>query len=366
MRLPANLRQALSRNPLAFIAVALLAVMVLVYLLFITGSILPAVRANNDAKAQLSDARQQLAQAENIQAESPDSLRNKLTAAQAALSDTLKIFLPDYQASQIVDALYQHASEGGVAIVNFQSDVTPNAGPKPLYTVTNVHMIVEGTSYNLIRYLTQIKETGVNGFVINSINISRTDALGNLTMEATLYTSPYAQPQPISDPVLLGTPIAIPPLAPVAGASPAPTLSPEEQLAQPLDSLWAAKNWPEVIRIIEQIRTINPNYDDVTNKLYAARVNYGFQLQGAGDIEGAKREFTAALQVKPDGGEATVALRHLTSTPTPPPQTTYTVQFGDTLFSIARRFGTSVQAIMQANGLTTTNIRVGQQLIIPQ
>jgi LysM repeat protein len=43
----------------------------------------------------------------------------------------------------------------------------------------------------------------------------------------------------------------------------------------------------------------------------------------------------------------------------------YQVQRGDTLSAIARRYGTTVQAIMTANGLTSTVIRVGQVLIIP-
>lgn len=43
----------------------------------------------------------------------------------------------------------------------------------------------------------------------------------------------------------------------------------------------------------------------------------------------------------------------------------YTVRAGDTLSSLARRFNTTVQAIMTANGLTSTVIRVGQVLVIP-
>lgn len=39
---------------------------------------------------------------------------------------------------------------------------------------------------------------------------------------------------------------------------------------------------------------------------------------------------------------------------------------GDTLFSIAKRFGTTVSAIAQANNITNVNqIFVGQQLVIP-
>lgn len=55
----------------------------------------------------------------------------------------------------------------------------------------------------------------------------------------------------------------------------------------------------------------------------------------------------------------------ITTPPTPPPMTTYVVQRGDTLFSIARRYGTTVSAIQAANRLTSTTIYVGQRLLIP-
>lgn len=43
----------------------------------------------------------------------------------------------------------------------------------------------------------------------------------------------------------------------------------------------------------------------------------------------------------------------------------YTVQSGDTLFSIATRYGTTVQAIIYANGLASDVIYAGQALTIP-
>ena len=46
--------------------------------------------------------------------------------------------------------------------------------------------------------------------------------------------------------------------------------------------------------------------------------------------------------------------------------TSYTVQKGDTLYSLARRYGTTVSAIMAANGLTDADrIRSGQSLRMP-
>lgn len=52
--------------------------------------------------------------------------------------------------------------------------------------------------------------------------------------------------------------------------------------------------------------------------------------------------------------------------PTPGTQTTYTVQRGDTLYSIARRFNITTTALIQANGIANSNlIYVGQRLQIP-
>jgi LysM repeat protein len=51
----------------------------------------------------------------------------------------------------------------------------------------------------------------------------------------------------------------------------------------------------------------------------------------------------------------------------PPKQGTflYYVQYGDTLYSISKRFSTTVEAIMAANSLTNYYIYVGQRLTIP-
>jgi nucleoid-associated protein YgaU len=61
---------------------------------------------------------------------------------------------------------------------------------------------------------------------------------------------------------------------------------------------------------------------------------------------------------------APTATQAPTATPAPT-QRTYVVKQGDTLNGIAQQFGTTVQAIKAANGLTSDTINIGQVLVIP-
>lgn len=44
---------------------------------------------------------------------------------------------------------------------------------------------------------------------------------------------------------------------------------------------------------------------------------------------------------------------------------TYTVKSGDTLYSIARKYNTTVSDLINRNNLKTSNLSIGQKLIIP-
>ena len=90
--------------------------------------------------------------------------------------------------------------------------------------------------------------------------------------------------------------------------------------------------------------------------------------------------FQQAMDLEPDGivGPRTwqalynIYLGIQENVPTPGPGTgtgtdtvTYTVQAGDSLWLIAQRYGTTVNAIKQANGLTSDALKIGQILQIP-
>ena len=45
---------------------------------------------------------------------------------------------------------------------------------------------------------------------------------------------------------------------------------------------------------------------------------------------------------------------------------TYTVKAGDSLYSIAKKYGISVDELKKANGLTANTLTVGQELVIPE
>lgn len=113
-------------------------------------------------------------------------------------------------------------------------------------------------------------------------------------------------------------------------------------IVQPGDTLWRIS------------RQFNTTVDDIvrTNNISNPNLIYvGQTLEIPGD----------APAPPPPGPTATPA-----PNPPPPSTQTYVVQPGDSLSKIAARFGTTVQAIAQANNIVNVNlIFVGQVLVIP-
>ncbi|MBE7468465.1 MAG: LysM peptidoglycan-binding domain-containing protein [Anaerolineales bacterium] len=76
----------------------------------------------------------------------------------------------------------------------------------------------------------------------------------------------------------------------------------------------------------------------------------------------------AAPEALPEGGPIAANPPFSDTNPVIPAASSggnYIVQAGDTLFSISQRYGTSVEAIVAANGLTSDIVQIGQTLNIP-
>ena len=455
---------------LSLLALVVVIVMALANILVVWKFVLPAWQDRKELTSQLASAEKDLAEALKAQEASPDELRKQVEAAQAKLDDVASVFLSDSQAAEALNRLYQYAIESQVEITDLQTQPAPPEEEKDSYDVRELRLQAAGTLPNLVDFVTRIEEAQLESFAINSMNITQGEEgeeqkQHTLSMDIALYTSPYSAgavvgptpgvtvtPESLAQmEELLGTAwdsgdwelviglieqilviepdyadmaeklyaahvnygyqllgegdpdgataqfnsaqeikpdgleaqaglqqaaTWVPAPTPVATPTSAPprTLTVEEQLAKSLDEPWAAKEWETVIGLIEQILDINPARDDMTEKLYAAHVNYGQQLVAEGKLEEAKMEFTRALDVKPDGGEAVAELEALAAGETPAPSATLTpesqptihvVQRGENLYRISLRYGTTVQAIMAANGLTNYNIYVGQRLRIP-
>jgi LysM repeat protein len=117
--------------------------------------------------------------------------------------------------------------------------------------------------------------------------------------------------------------------------------------------------------LAQQIHVVAPG-----ETLFRIALRYGVTVQAiaqANNITNPNLIFVGQRLTIPAGGTSPVPTPAPGApAPTPAPSGTYTVARGDTLASIARRFGTSFQAIAQANGITNPNrIFVGQVLRIP-
>ncbi len=292
------------------------------YVFFARLSILPQLQARNELSLQLAAAEQQLVQAQRSQEESPEGLEEQLAEAQAALDEAASIFLSEAEAAEVLNRLYQYADESDVEIVSLQARGTGEAeaeaegegeveievevereeAKKGTYDVRVFQLQVEGAPANLIAFVSRIEETTYKSFVITNVNIAEGEERPVLTMDITLYTSPYSsgateQVIPVTTPV--PTPANLTPL--------------EESLA----AAWASEDWEQAVVIINEILTLDPNYDDGVENLYTAYVNYGYRLLEEGDNDAAIMQFNLALAVKPDGEEASAGLQQAIVIPTP-------------------------------------------------
>ena len=119
---------------------------------------------------------------------------------------------------------------------------------------------------------------------------------------------------------------------------------------------------------------LDPEYSEwkKNNQGAAATANpYGVPQEGGESGTYTPAAGNAPYQPLPGVSQPTQPTDPLTpADPLTPPAPTagasaHTVVSGDSLWGIARKYGTTIEAIQAANGLTNTTIRTGQQLSIP-
>lgn len=363
----------LRENTAVVLPVAIIGLLLLGYLVFTFGTLLPRWRQHTELTAASATVEADF-EARTVQQQTAGGqVSTQIVAAQATFDALANRFLTEAQAAAFLAGLYDSAAETAVTVVDLQAQtVAPDAaaaGEKPVYDTRQFRLVAEGDLVQLNEFVGHIEQTAVPGINLENLVITQggDDSADVLTLDLLLYTSPFSTGEAVAEqPDSLDTPAPtqLPQPSPTPAASPAPDVS---SLLTQLDAPWAAENWPEVISIIQEIRQQAPNEPGMMEKLYAARVNYGYQLAGLGETAVAAEQFEQALAIFPQGSEAEAGLQSLfapTATPTPE-ATMYMVQRGDTLFSIARRFGSTVDAVKAANGLVSNNITPGQQLIVP-
>lgn len=446
-----SFRERLTTDRLVTILAVVLMVAIFVgFFVFFNASILPKLKARDELVTELMAAERDIQSVDPSQSGS-SQLEQEVATAQSRLDAAAGFFLDEAEAAQVLSNLYQLAAESQIEITDLQTQPVPEGEGKSIYDARTFRLQAEGDAASLIDFVSRLRGKTAGKLTIANVNMVESEGTNILSMDLTLYTSPYAaSPSPGVTPTpqdlaeleealsaawatqdwpqainLLNQILTLEPgdaeaeeklysarvnygyrlldggdnqgaarqftlaleIRPdgkeaqagleQAQALPTPTLTAAQQLEQQLHQPWAEEDWPRVIAIIEQILDIDPNYAGMMQKLYAAYVNYGYKLAGEGQLESAKEKFIVALAINPNGLEAQEGLRQLAgepSFPTPVPDqtitppagpTTYVVQQGDTLYSIARRFGTTVEAIKAANGLTSNTISVGQRLTIP-
>jgi LysM repeat protein len=163
------------------------------------------------------------------------------------------------------------------------------------------------------------------------------------TAQVTVGTpsQPTATPTPTQTPTPTATSTTPTPTGTPPTATPTPTPTPTLQPGQ------------TVIYVVRSGDT-----------LYSIARRFGTTVQAVAQINNVSnpsRIYVGQRLLIPRGANVTPV------PPTPPPSsTTYVVQRGDTLWSIARRYGTTVQAIAMLNNIPNPSlIYAGQRLLIP-
>ena len=123
-----------------------------------------------------------------------------------------------------------------------------------------------------------------------------------------------------------------------------------------------------VVRWRETLASIAQQYDVTVSEILAANPNLEPERLRVGQELVIPNQLVTPTPTPPPFTPTSTPTLTPTPAPTLPPrggEREYTVQSGDSLYAIARRFGVTIEALRKRNGLTSDFLRVGQRLIIP-
>lgn len=179
-----------------------------------------------------------------------------------------------------------------------------------------------------------------------------------------------AMPTPRSTPVATATPTFVPMPSPIATGAPSPTQTP---IPSPTPTSPPATPTPGPLPLATPSPQPMPSPSPTLPPTPAATtyvVQPGDTLEGIAWRFGVAEESIIRVNNLPNPDLIRVGQRLLIPgiaqpTPTPAP-TIYVVKWGDTLASIAARFGITIEALAQANSLWVSSwVYAGQRLVIP-
>ena len=298
-----GIKEFFQANFMSAVPIILIAFVATGIFLFYSSMIDPAVRSRDQLITQVADARKAIVNARGLSAQSPSDLQARLTQLQATLTASTNTLLSPAQANLVTDALYEYADASRVTITDLGTQPPATPSDKNSVSVTNMHLQAQGDSHQLVEFVSRIKETSSKSFVINNVSITQDKTGPKLTMDIALYASQVAG----------------------SGSRPPGQLAPND---------------PATTTPAPPPATVTPRP-------------------------------AAAVAIVPTSVPASAkpTIVPPTATPLPPtparPMTVYLVRTGDTLAMIAHRYNTTVDALIASNGLFSSEIRVGQVLLVP-
>ena len=364
------------KNPM-MVGSVLSLIVALVLSTVVFSALVRAISRRGEAQDEYDTAQEAIAQIQRIQAAAPETLRQRLSAAQQQLQQLTMGWPTGQQAADEMAQYYQYAATFGVRLARLEPLLkTPEEEAETAYAVQRFLVEARGEVPGLLRFLARLADGPFKTFLLDNL-IVRPDGPFTGNADLAVYS------------IERGT------LPAPAQGTPTPTATPAQQgsLMKSFQAAIAAQDWPAAAAQGERLLQEESDRQEIAYQLYQVYIAWGRELAAKGQRAEAQQRFEAALRLVPNGQEALTLLRSLQNTSTPPPTRPtitrptqilkpsptfgpaktstpevliHVVRPGDTLWSIASRYRTTVSAIMRANDLRSTTVYVGQRLVIPR